>query len=98
MLWGQDFMVLLAKKPYMRKHGRGKLQIVRGGYSTPTTSWYTIADEVRKRDGNKCVQCSSTEHLDVHHINPVSHGGRSVKSNLVTLCRKCHNKKHKHSF
>ena len=33
--------------------------------------------------------------LDIHHIVPVSQGGGDEPSNLITLCRECHKKRHK---
>lgn len=32
--------------------------------------------------------------LEIHHILPVSQGGGDEPSNLITLCKKCHNKRH----
>ena len=31
---------------------------------------------------------------EVHHIKPVSQGGTNSESNLMSLCRSCHNKIH----
>jgi hypothetical protein len=52
---------------------------------------------VLKRDGLRCVLCSATSQLTIHHIiqkrrHLVSTPpfGRSVPTNLVTLCRSCH--------
>lgn len=43
------------------------------------------------RDGFRCQQCGSTEHLRVHHTK----GQRSHRpSDLVTLCLNCHHKHH----
>lgn len=33
--------------------------------------------------------------LEVHHILPVSKGGSDEQQNLITLCKKCHKKRHK---
>jgi hypothetical protein len=40
------------------------------------------------RDGNRCVidGCDSRSRLQVHHVVPWSHGGRTDPSNLITLC------------
>lgn len=49
--------------------------------------------EVMKRDGFRCAICgvSSCDGavLEVDHILPVSKGGKTVESNLQTLCREC---------
>ena len=46
-----------------------------------------------KRDGFKCKICGRTEKdgikLHVDHIKPVSKGGKTVMSNLQTLCEGC---------
>jgi 5-methylcytosine-specific restriction endonuclease McrA len=47
---------------------------------------------VLRRDGEKCVLCAKASHLDVHHINENPADNRA--SNLVTLCRSCHQKAH----
>lgn len=49
--------------------------------------------DILKRDGYKCQICGSTAQdgvkLHIDHIIPVSKGGRTVKSNLRTLCDRC---------
>lgn len=47
---------------------------------------------VMKRDGDRCVLCSSTERLEVHHIDENPLNNRAV--NLVTVCRTCHQAAH----
>lgn len=58
--------------------------------------WKTLAAKIRKRDGYKCVKCSSKKCIHVHHTVYVS--GRKPweydESYLVTLCSDCHNKEH----
>lgn len=47
---------------------------------------------IYKRDNYKCRECGATNKdtvLHIDHIIPVSKGGRSVLSNLQTLCREC---------
>ena len=51
---------------------------------------------VLKRDGFRCCICgatSATTELVVDHIIPVSYGGKTVMSNLQTLCFECNNGK-----
>ena len=49
--------------------------------------------DIMKRDGFRCVLCgasaASGATLHVDHIIPVSKGGKTVKSNLRTLCDRC---------
>ena len=49
--------------------------------------------EVLKRDGYRCRVCgrsrSEGAQLEVDHIVPVSKGGKTIMSNLQTLCREC---------
>ena len=49
-------------------------------------------DEVKKRDGYRCVECGRTEHLQAHHIKP-AHLYPEFKydvDNGITLCPACH--------
>ena len=46
-------------------------------------------DIVIKRDGGKCLCCSTTDDLTVDHIIPISKGGDSSYYNLQTLCNSC---------
>ena len=45
-----------------------------------------------------CERCLEEGRLtpvdEVHHIVPVSKGGTHARSNLMSLCRSCHNKIH----
>ena len=73
------------------------------GYSEKTygNNWQKIRAKVRERDGYNCQYCGSSEsdlgkQLDVHHIIPLrkfdSPEQANKKSNLVCLCRSCHQK------
>ena len=45
-----------------------------------------------------CERCLKEGRLtpmdEVHHILPISRGGTHARSNLMSLCRSCHNKIH----
>ncbi len=49
--------------------------------------------DIMKRDGFRCVLCGARQadgvRLEVDHIKPVSKGGKTVPSNLRTLCDRC---------
>ena len=56
------------------------------------TRQYIIA-----RDHCECQIChgkSRDKHLEVHHIQFHSNGGTNIPSNLITLCKTCHDKLH----
>lgn len=58
-------------------------------------AWQRVRRAVLARDGGRCQHCGSTQHLQVHHIIPLSHGGaRTDPRNLVTLCARCHARQH----
>lgn len=48
-----------------------------------------LKQQIKERDGNKCVYCGSNELLEVDHIIPISGKGNNDPLNLQTLCHKC---------
>ena len=93
--------------PKSRYRRNGVVRIVRDTYSSKLgssnvakTQWATVRQRVLERDGFACVKChtprSELPYLEVHHIKPLSKGGKTVMSNLVCLCESCHAGKHKH--
>lgn len=48
-----------------------------------------IRQEVFKRDGGKCVVCSSSEQIEPHHLHYLTLFHESI-SDLITLCKRCH--------
>jgi 5-methylcytosine-specific restriction endonuclease McrA len=53
-----------------------------------------LRSKILLRDNFKCQECGYYKHLEVHHIIPRSKGGSDDPENLVTLCQRCHDKKH----
>ena len=99
--------LLQGRKRFVRKSGRlGGATIVRDSYSNAFGSWFDTIKRIKNRDGNrgvgrlsingKTVRCSETTALHVHHILPLSRGGRTIDANLVTLCERCHSRRHSH--
>jgi 5-methylcytosine-specific restriction endonuclease McrA len=71
--------VLFDKRRETRKKERGILT-------------FKLRYEIFKRDNFRCVLCGATGKevkLEVDHIIPISEGGKTIKSNLRTLCFKC---------
>jgi 5-methylcytosine-specific restriction endonuclease McrA len=62
----------------------------------PDPEWPEIRRKILERDGYRCSNCGKEEFLDVHHIVPLSRGGTTQPSNLITLRRDCHAKIHPH--
>lgn len=65
--------------------------------------WWEIRGKVWKRDGGKCQALVGGNRClkpgkDVHHIKPLSGGGTTTMSNLITLCQDCHDRRHRHMF
>jgi 5-methylcytosine-specific restriction endonuclease McrA len=56
--------------------------------------WLVIRSQILLRDHFRCQECGYYKHLEVHHIIPKSKGGTDDPSNLITLCTRCHEKKH----
>jgi len=57
--------------------------------------------ETLVRDSGRCLLCRATDGLDVHHRRARGMGGTSRpahlrRSNLVTLCRRCHDRVEAH--
>jgi len=85
----------IKRKTFVKGKKFGVSRIVREGYGQ-ASDWYALVKEIRERDGNKCVFCSSAEKLGTHHLTPLSKGGTTTKRNLATVCEKCHERRHKH--
>lgn len=52
-----------------------------------------IRNFIFKRDGYKCLKCSSRNNLSIDHILSINKGGLNKLSNLQTLCVSCNSVK-----
>ena len=53
--------------------------------------WKKIRNSVLERDNFRCAVCGSTDGLNIHHITYENiFNEQENLSDLVTLCRKCH--------
>lgn len=58
----------------------------------PIPQW--MREEILKRDDYRCRYCGKrAQTLDIDHVIPVSQGGKTVFSNLVTACSACNKEK-----
>jgi 5-methylcytosine-specific restriction enzyme A len=67
--------------------GRGNSQA--RGYGA---AWRKIRARVLERDGHTCRRCGQVAN-QVDHVVPKHKGGSDDEANLVSLCRRCHDKK-----
>jgi 5-methylcytosine-specific restriction endonuclease McrA len=83
----------------LRAHRRGLLHYDRpAGWGYPN-NWKEVASRIRRLDGFQCIACAAqNQTIDVHHIVYVSNFGTHQQSNLISLCRECHETEHKRSF
>jgi len=83
----------------IRAHRRGLLHLDRPHRWGYPNNWKEVTQNIRKLDNFTCVSCSATGvELHVHHIVYASNFGTHQKTNLVTLCRICHEKEHERVF
>lgn len=93
-----------AKRSTTRVRANGTGRRVNNSYATSNgwvvkNSWWEVREKVVLRSGNRCEARGCTGPLqEVHHIRPLSQGGLNTPSNLIGLCRDCHDKRHKHLF
>jgi len=64
--------------------------------------WDKRRKKVYRRDRYECQNCgrggeSNNIELHAHHIVPKSKGGTHKMSNLISLCKKCHDAVHYNS-
>lgn len=55
--------------------------------------WRSLRSKVLRRDSYLCQSCSNDQELEVHHISYKNFGNESL-SELVTVCRTCHQSIH----
>lgn len=100
MVFPKKSALSLPSVRFSRSSG-GVTKIKRDSYGE---DWRTMTAAVRRRDQFKCVFCQKPEDMksdpkvyhDVHHLIELSGGGRTVMSNLVTICKTCHARRHPH--
>lgn len=86
-----DFNIEDIKKAIQTAHQKKSVQDTI--YHERALMTNSLRYDILKRDGFKCKICGATAQdgvkLHVDHIIPVSKGGKTVRSNLRTLCDRC---------
>lgn len=57
-------------------------------------TWKKIRNEYIKYHP-VCEVCQIKESSEVHHIVPISEGGKHDKGNIMAVCRECHDEIHR---
>jgi hypothetical protein len=58
-----------------------------------SNEWRGKRERVLRRDKNRCIKCHSVENLQIHHLT-YERVGKEFLCDLITLCRKCHERVH----
>ncbi len=107
MTWGTVNKGIKRKAASFKRGANGVTKIRRDGYSTVhgfsvKNEWWAISAEVRKRSKGLCEDTihrgAKVRGVEVHHIVPLSKGGRTTMTNLLHLCLDCHNRRHSHLY
>ena len=54
-------------------------------------AWDRVRRLALARDNYRCRACGMPGDLEVHHVEPLEHGGEALElANVRTLCRSCH--------
>lgn len=56
---------------------------------------HNLYKEIKAR--TKCRDCGCKKkgrQFEIHHITPISMGGKNIHTNLILLCPDCHKKRH----
>lgn len=89
--------LLLGGKPIICDDCRSGKQWTAAAYRDylETTHWRETRARAIERAGHKCQVCGARESLDAHH-NDYSRLGGELMTDLVVLCRDCHDVFHTH--
>jgi len=49
-----------------------------------------LRKEILERDNWRCQICGCLKNLDIHHLKRRSALGEDLETNLITVCRECH--------
>ena len=93
-----------SKIAFIRKAAKGFLKIDKFGKDMkylyhdikPTKRKHipkAVREAVFKRDNYRCVNCGSTQNLEIDHKESLANGGTNHISNLQTHCQDCNRRK-----
>jgi len=91
---GSEFMPKHGNQQFCSMECRKQARITYKGYRL---EWKNLREFVLERDNYTCQDCHTQLMdigLEVHHSIPLYSKGSNKESNLITLCHKCHKKRH----
>lgn len=86
----------LISKSRTGKHGGPSNHNWCGGVTLQTGREFFTPAVRRKWLAEACARCGTAQRLELDHILPVFAGGKSVRSNIQTLCAPCNKRKFQH--
>lgn len=82
-MWYYSYQSAAKRSVYRKKHAD----------YLKTDTWKTKRLKVLQRDRHHCRKCGTENDLEVHHLTYKRFGNEKL-TDLITLCRNCHNKQH----
>lgn len=82
----------LKRTPFRRRRPEAGKPRVKGRHALPVAEWRALVERLMVLAGFRCEVpwCRRSGVLDPHHIVKASHGGPDAESNVVIVCRNCH--------
>ena len=82
---------------YCSNECRREARKIAKGWKLTKQHWQNLREFTIERDNYTCQDCDKflmDIGLEVHHIKPIFLGGTNEEVNLITLCHKCHKRRH----
>lgn len=94
---GETFLAYQKNTVYCSDKCRRQAYRKTRGLNLNKRFWQNLREFVLERDNYTCQDCGKflmDIGLAVHHIKPLYKGGNNNETNLISLCHKCHKKRH----
>ena len=80
--------------PYRKSDMSDSISQKRHRIRAASVPYARLRKEILARDNWRCQVCGRLKNLDVHHLRRRSALGEDLETNLITLCRECHQMLH----
>ena len=92
------FSSMYERTVYCSKKCAGDARDIKRGLRVTFHYWVGLREFVIERDDFTCQDCGSFMMgvgLVAHHIRELYKGGSNTPENLITVCSKCHKRRHR---